>query len=64
MVEGTGVEAEALTIAVEEGEEELMHVASSVMPTVLISEVPPCRPLASTSVNNIDVPAATLAFQS
>lgn len=31
-------------IAVEDGERLLRHVASSVVPTVLISDVPPLRP--------------------
>jgi hypothetical protein len=58
-----GFEVEVEPVAVEDGEALLRHVMSSVIPTVLTSEVPPLRPTASTIVNNNDVPAATLAVQ-
>jgi hypothetical protein len=49
--------------AVDEGDWLLRQVASSVMPTVLISAVPPLRPVESNMENTREVPAATLAFQ-
>jgi len=58
-----GLEVEVEPVAVEDGEALLRHVVSSVIPTVLTSEVPPLWPTASTIVNNNDVPAATLAVQ-
>lgn len=58
-----GLDAEVELAAVEEGERPLRHVESSVIPTVLTSEVPPLRPRESTIVNSIDVPAATFAVQ-
>lgn len=49
---------------VEEGERLLRHVLSSEAPTLMMSELPPLRPFASTIMNIIDVPCATFAFQS
>lgn len=48
---------------VEEGELALMHDASSLAPTILTSEAPPCAPRASVIMKIIEVPAATLANQ-
>lgn len=50
-------------LGVEEGDWVLRQAVLSVMPTVLMSEVPPLRPWESNKVNMIDVPAATFAFQ-
>jgi hypothetical protein len=49
---------------VEEGERSLRHVLSSEALTLMMSELPPLRPAASTIRNIIDVPCTTLAFQS
>jgi len=49
--------------AVDEGDWVLRQVASSVLPTVFISEVPPLRPVESNMENMREVPAATSAFQ-
>ena len=60
--EGEAVDdVEAATV--EEGDRLLRQLLSSEAPTVLISELPPLRPTASTIKNIIDVPWATLAFQ-
>jgi len=58
-----GLEVAVELVAVDEGETPLRQVLSSVIPTVLMSEVPPLRLTASTIVNSKDVPAATLVFQ-
>jgi len=58
-----GLEVRVELVAVEEGEELLRQVESSVIPTVLTSEVPPLRPSESVIVNSSDVPAATSAVQ-
>jgi len=49
---------------VEEGERLLRQPLSSEAPTILISELPPLAPTASTIKNIIDVPWTTSAFQS
>lgn len=60
---GAGLKVAVELVAVDEGETPLRQALSSVIPTVLTSEVPPLRPTASTMVNSKDVPAATLTFQ-
>ena len=58
-----GGDWEAGREAVDEGDWLLRQVVSSVIPTVLISEVPPLRPVESNMENMREVPAATSAFQ-
>lgn len=48
---------------VDDGELPLMHEESSLAPTILMSDAPPCAPRASVIINIIEVPAATFATQ-
>lgn len=48
---------------VEEGERPFRHDRSSESATTLTSELPPCRPSASTIMNRIEVPCSTFVVQ-
>lgn len=63
-VEVAEVEVAVADVVVDAGEFAFRQVASSVIPTVLTSEAPPCLPAASIIMNTMDVPLRTLAVQS